>query len=216
MLRGRIDRQVSLRLVVRNRHIRLHRVGIHHRKIKFAFGNVRGRCEGGINVSPLDVNRLANISRRARKIIESAKGAIGKIRFVYARRSLRKRRVDIEYCFEFLVFDCDFSQRFLRRQFIFGDHGRDGLAYKANLPDRDQWMILHAMPVIWMKALEHIAGEDVNHARQTFRRGNVDRKNARARKRAAKNFRPSHVLDDHVAGVDGAPRDLRNAISAWH
>ncbi len=78
---------MALGVVIGDGDVRLHGVRVHHGKVKFAFGDVRGRSEGRVHVSPLDVHGLANISRRAREIVEAAEGAAGKIRVVDARSS---------------------------------------------------------------------------------------------------------------------------------
>src|SRR4029077_14485991 len=40
MLRGRIDRELAIGVVIGDADIRFHRVGVDHRKVKFAFDNV--------------------------------------------------------------------------------------------------------------------------------------------------------------------------------
>ena len=59
---------------------------------------------------------------------------------------------------EFLVFDGDLAQGFLRGQFVFGDHGRDRLAHEADLADRNQRMISYPMAVIGIQPFEIAAG----------------------------------------------------------
>ena len=157
---------------------------------------------------------LADVSGRARKIVEAAEGAVGKIRFVDAGSSFGHGRIDVEDCFELFVLDINFSESFLRGEFVFGDHGRDRLAHKTDLADGDQWMIFYAVAVIGLEAFEVIARQDIDHAGLGLGGGGVDGKNPRAGERAAKNFCPGHVFHNHVAGVDGAAGNFGNAVAA--
>jgi hypothetical protein len=75
-------------------------------------------------------------------------------------------------------------------------------------------MIFHAMSVIGMEPFEHVPSEHFDHALLVLGRYDVDGTNSGACKRAAKKFHPGHVFDNHVAGIDGAPCHLREAISA--
>src|SRR6266566_1562008 len=75
-------------------------------------------------------------------------------------------------------------------------------------------MILHAMSVIWMEPFEHVTGENIDHSTLILGLRNVDGKNAGTGKRAAKNLRPGHVVNNHVACVDSASCHLRDAVSA--
>ncbi len=170
--------------------------------------------EGGVHISPADVHGLADVSGRAGEIVEAAEGAIGEIGFVDAGSSLGHGRVHVEDGVEFFVLDVDFSQRFLRGEFVLGDDGRDRFADEADLADGDQRMIFHAVSVIGAQAFEVVAGQHIDHAGLGLGGGGVNGKNSRARKRAAKNFCPGHVLDDHVTGVDGAAGYFGNAVSA--
>ena len=111
---------------------------------------------------------------------------------------------------------CNVIERFLRGQFIFGDHRRHRLAHETHLADGQQRMILHRVPVIRIEVAEVFAGEHGDYARALPRRRRIDRHDSRVRVRAAQHFGPGHVHQRHVAGVDRRAGHLGHAIRARH
>ncbi len=63
-----------------------------------------------------------------------------------------ERGIHVQHRRQFFVLDGDLFQRFLRGQFVFGNHGGHGLAHEAHFADGEQRMILHRVAVIRMEA----------------------------------------------------------------
>ena len=217
MLRGGIDRELAIGVVVGDGDVRFHRVGVDHRKIKLAFHDVRCRSEGGVDVTPFHMHVLANIfcaAREISEIVEPPKGAAEIVRPMNEHSAGRERGIDVEHRRELFVIDFDFVERLLRAQFIFGDDRGYRLADESNLADRQQGMIFYGVAIIRMQRTEVISRKHVDDSGLTLGLGNVDGENFGMRKRAAEKFGPSHALERNVAGVGSGPRNLGHAIGA--
>jgi hypothetical protein len=204
-LRARVDGQPAAGLGHGKRYLRFHRAVLDCLRAIDAFDDQVRLVEGRIDVA------LAHAA-----VIVRPEMRIDRAPLVEVVADLR-RGADVEDRLALLELDLDRLDRCPGGVLGLGGHHGDRLALPADVVDGEQRLVgwdAEALEVP-VDVVRHVGVRDDRvHAGQRRGLRRVDRADQGAVVRRAQRLAPEHAVDAHVVDVDGAARDVRQAVVA--